>query len=71
MGAMLMAISGLQMLVFTLGMMRKSYMAVALPVFGALGAVSALLFWVGYTMMSMEPETDELEAEAEGFQRVS
>jgi hypothetical protein len=71
MGAMLMAISGLQMLVFTLGMMRKSYMAVALPVFGALGAVSALLFWVGYTMMSMEPETDELEAEAEGFQKVS
>jgi hypothetical protein len=70
MGMMLMAISGLQMLVFTLGMMRKSYMAVALPVFGALSAVSALLFWVGYTMMSMEPETEELEAEAEGFQRV-
>jgi hypothetical protein len=33
--------------------------------------VSALLFWIGYTMMSMEPENDELEAEAEGFQRVS
>ena len=70
MGAMLMAISALQMLVFTLGMLRRSYMAVALPVLGALGAISALLFWVGYTMMSMEPETDELEAEAEGYQRV-
>jgi hypothetical protein len=70
MGAMLMAISALQMLVFTLGMMRRSYMAVALPVLGALGAISALLFWVGYTMMSMEPDTDELEAEAEGYQRV-
>lgn len=70
MGAMLMAISALQLLVFTLGILRKSYMAVALPVLGALGAVSALIFWVGYTMMSMEPETDELEAEAEGFQRV-
>jgi hypothetical protein len=70
MGAMLMAISALQMLVFTLGMLRRSYMAVALPVLGALGAISALLFWVGYTMMSMEPDTDELEAEAEGYQRV-
>ncbi len=70
MGALLMAVSALQMLVFTLGMLRKSYMAVALPVLGAMGGISALLFWVGYTMMSMEPDPGDLEAEAEGLQSV-
>ena len=63
MGALLMAVSGLQMLVFTLGVLRKSYMALALPVLAALGAVSALIFWVGYTMLSMEPDTPEFDLE--------
>ncbi len=65
MGTILMAVSALQMLVFTLGMLRKSYMAVALPVLAAMGAVSGLIFWVGYTMVSMEPELSELELEEE------
>ncbi len=68
MGAVLMAVSGLQMLVFTLGVLRKSYMAVALPMLAALGAVSALIFWVGYTMLSMEPDVSDFESEAEGEQ---
>ncbi len=68
MGAVLMAVSGLQMLVFTLGVLRKSYMAVALPMLAALGAVSALIFWVGYTMVSMEPDVSDFELEAEGEQ---
>lgn len=65
MGTMLMAVSALQMLVFTLGMLRRSYLAVALPVLAAMGAVSALLFWVGYTMVSMEPDVPDLELEDE------
>ncbi len=64
-GSILMAVAALQMLVFTLGMLRKSYMAVALPVLAAMGAVSGLIFWVGYTMISMEPELSELELEEE------
>ena len=64
-GSILMAVSALQMLVFTLGMLRKSYMAVALPVLAAMGAVSGLIFWVGYTMVSMEPELSDLELEEE------
>ncbi len=62
-GTMLMAVSVLQLLVFTLGMFRKSYLAVALPVLSAMGAVSALVFWIGYTMVSMEPELSDLEIE--------
>ncbi len=64
-GTILMAVSALQMLVFTLGMLRRSYLAVALPVLTAMGAVSGLIFWVGYTMMSMEPDLADLELESE------
>ena len=64
-GAVLMAVSGLQMLVFTLGVMRRSYLAVALPVLAATAAVSGLLFWIGYTMSNMEPDLAELDMEEE------
>ena len=63
MGAVLMGVSALQMLIFTVGMLRRSYLAVALPVLSAMAAVSGLLFWVGYTMVSMEPELAELDME--------
>ncbi len=64
-GSILMAVSALQMLVFTMGMLRRSYLAVALPVLTAMAAVSGLIFWVGYTMMSMEPDLADLELESE------
>ena len=64
-GAVLMAVSGLQMLVFTLGVMRRSYLAVALPVLAATTAVSGLLFWVGYTMLNMEPDLADLDMDEE------
>ena len=64
-GAVLMAVSGLRMLVFTLGVMRRSYLAVALPVLAATAAVSGLLFWIGYTMINMEPDLAELDMEEE------
>jgi hypothetical protein len=66
-GTILMAVSGLQLLVFTLGMLRRSYLAVALPVFAATVAISALLFWIGYTMANMEPDLSELDLEEEEF----
>jgi hypothetical protein len=48
---------------FFWGMTRKSYLAVALPVGSALAAVSALAFWIGWTMFtgSEEEELDEGE----------
>ncbi len=66
-GTILMAVSGLQLLVFTMGMLRRSYIAVALPVFTAMAGISALLFWIGYTMANMEPEISELDLEEEEF----
>ncbi len=65
MGMILMSFSALQMLVFTLGMARRSYMAIALPMLAVMGAVSGLLFWIGYTMINMEPDLSELDMEEE------
>ena len=62
-GTALMALAGLQMLVFTLGVLRKSYFAIALPVLAATTAISGLLFWVGYTMVNMEPDLAEVDME--------
>ncbi len=62
-GTVLMAVSGLQMLLFMFGIMRRSYAAIALPVMAAMVAVSGLLFWVGYTMVNMQPDLSELDLE--------
>ena len=70
-GMILMAVSGLQLLAFTLGMLRKSYLAVALPVFAVTAGISALLFWIGYTMANMEPDLSELDLEEEEFEEAT
>lgn len=62
-GTVLMAVSGLQMLLFTIGVMRRSYLAIALPVIGAVAAISGLIFWVGYTMASMESDLGDIDLE--------
>ncbi len=49
-GRALMMLSGLQVLVFVLGIARRSYLVVAVPVGVVTAVASALLFWVGYTM---------------------
>jgi uncharacterized membrane protein YesL len=55
--------ASIQMLVMLIGTLRRSYMVIALPVLVATGIVSALAFWVGWTMMNTEPELAELEEE--------
>jgi hypothetical protein len=65
-GMLIMVGAALEMLLFLYGAARRSYMAVALPVMAAVAAVSALAFWVGWTLLSTEDEIPELEGEAEG-----
>jgi lipopolysaccharide export LptBFGC system permease protein LptF len=49
---------------FLWAILRRSYMAIALPVMSAIGVVSALAFWIGWTMFTAESEDiDELEDE--------
>jgi hypothetical protein len=60
-----MAATVLQMIIFLWATAKRSYMAVALPVMAAVAAVSALAFWIGWTMFTTESELeDELEDEA-------
>ena len=53
-GRLLMAGALLQMLLFLIGVSSRSYLVVALPVGAGLAVVSALAFWVGYTMAFAE-----------------
>jgi hypothetical protein len=61
-GTILMVVAAAQGLFMLIGTMRRSYLAIALPVLGAVGLISALMFWVGWTMANTEPELAELEA---------
>ena len=62
-GTILMIGAALQMLVMLVGTMRRSYLVIALPVLAATGVISALAFWVGWTMANTEAELAELEAQ--------
>jgi hypothetical protein len=58
-GALIMAGAALQLLIFVVGLMRKSYLAIAMPVTGAMAALSALAFWVGWTMLTTPADMPE------------
>jgi uncharacterized membrane protein YesL len=58
-GLIIMIASAFQFVLFFWAMTRRSYLAIALPVLSALAAVSALAFWIGWTMFTGEDE--ELE----------
>jgi hypothetical protein len=62
-GQALMAVSVVQLLVFALAAMRKSYAALAVPVFFGLAVISGLAFWVGWTMAAAQWEEEEAELE--------
>lgn len=62
-GTFLMIGAALQMIIMLVGTMRRSYMVIALPVLAATGVISALAFWVGWTMANTEAEIAELEAQ--------
>ncbi len=62
-GMIMMAVSAVQMLVMLVGVARRSYLAIALPVIAAVGLISALTFWVGWTMANTEPDLAELESQ--------
>jgi hypothetical protein len=65
-GLIIMLVSAFQFVIFFWAMTRKSYMAVAIPVGSALAAVSALAFWIGWTMFTGEDEElEEMSAPAD------
>jgi hypothetical protein len=59
-GLIIMIVAAFQFVVFFWAMTRRSYLAIAIPVGSALAAVSALAFWIGWTMYT--GEQDEMDA---------
>ncbi len=49
-GNALMTGAALSILMFGIGISRRSYTALAVPVFAGLLAAASMAFWVGYTM---------------------
>jgi lipopolysaccharide export LptBFGC system permease protein LptF len=64
-GLIIMIVSAFTLVVFVWAMLKRSYMAVALPVMSALAVVSGLAFWIGWTLYAGEDE-DEEDLEDEG-----
>ncbi len=60
-GNILMAIAAVQGLFMLVGTLRRSYLVIAIPVLTAVGLISALMFWVGWTMANTETDLAELE----------
>ena len=60
-GTFLMIGAAIQALFMVVGTMRRSYLVIALPVLAATGLISALAFWVGWTMVNTEADLAELE----------
>ena len=58
-GLIIMIVAAFQFVFFFWAMTRRSYLAVAIPVGSSLAVVSALAFWIGWTMFT--GEEDELE----------
>ncbi len=60
-GTILMIGAAVSSLIMVIGAMRRSYLVIAIPVLAATGLISALAFWVGWTMANTEPDLAELE----------
>lgn len=63
-GVAIVAVAVVQVLLFVVGLARRSYLALALPIGLAVAGISALAIWVGWTMMTTETDLPEPEEEA-------
>lgn len=59
-GQALMGGAAFAVLLMLIGVARRSYLAIALPVAAGVALIGALAFWVGYTM-AMTEEADRLD----------
>jgi preprotein translocase subunit SecF len=50
-GRVLMVVAALQFVLFFAGAVRRSYLVIAIPMGIAVGTVSGVLMWIGYTMV--------------------
>jgi nitrogen fixation-related uncharacterized protein len=58
-GQAIMGAAGLSLLLVVLGTLRRSYLAIAIPVTIGVGIASGVAFWVGYTMSTAQWEDED------------
>ena len=58
-GLIIMIVAVFQMVVFLWAALRRSYLALAVPLLSALAAITAVAFWIGWTMFTDEGEEAE------------
>ena len=63
MGGLLIGGAAVELVLFLYGIMRRSYVALAIPVAAAVAGLSALAMWVGWTMLTTETDMPEPELE--------
>ena len=61
-GGLICAASLLVALIFIAGLLSGSWWAVAIPVALLLSFVIGLVFWVGWTIMTVDVQTEDVEA---------
>ena len=70
-GKAVMALSVVQILLFLVGVSKRSYAALAIPVFFAVAAISALGFWVGWTDEEQAVKSTRLRLVRRPFKKVN
>ena len=60
-GAIVMGAVALELLVFLVALSRRSYTAVAIPAALLVIIISALAFWTGWTLLTVQDELEGLE----------
>lgn len=62
-GGLIIGGAAVELLLFLYGVLRRSYMALAIPIAAAVAGLSALAMWVGWTMLTTETDMPEPELE--------
>lgn len=60
-GILIIAGAAVELLLFLYGLSRRSYAALAVPVAVAVAGLTGLAAWVGWTMITIEPDMPEPE----------
>lgn len=62
-GVLIIGGAAVELVLFLYGLMKRSYLALAIPVAAAVAGLSALAMWVGWTMLTTETDMPEPELE--------
>ncbi len=60
-GGLIIGGAAVELVLFLYGVLKRSYIALAIPIAAAVAGLSALAMWVGWTMLTTETDMPEPE----------